>query len=332
MSDRESKFKVKFEVDRSEEQAALKASKGDYAAIEGAAKAAIKAATDGHAKAAEAAKAAGQAAKQAAREAAQAAKAAEKEGTEAAKKEAAERAKIAKEADVARRASVREAVRAARELASAQAQGARVASQAQKLANEELKRTTAFGQKAVGVLTSIGGTVTGIQGLASVIALIPEAFDRAKNQALEAGKFVEDYRKQLRELAFLKGAPGATAGVVAEDLGFRSRTLQDSGSSRAVQEEFRNMAGVAIDSDQTRRKMTEADATAAMIFAGQMQSMYGGDAGAYGKLAGMVPSLEKSDRVSGDQVKQRLAQLMKISEKGGASPAQFAEQLAPRRR
>jgi len=115
---------------------------------------------------------------------------------------------------------------------------------------------------------------------------------------------------------------------------FRKKTLQDASSARAVQEAFLNKSGVSTDTVDdkgkvvTRRKMSRDDAEQAKVFAGQMHSRIGGDAGAFGNLAGMIPSMERADRVSGDDVKRRMMQMYRLGEKGGASPAQFAEQIS----
>ena len=180
----------------------------------------------------------------------------------------------------------------------------------------------------LGVLTNIAGATLGVSSLSTAIGYVVDAFNAAKQAAMDAGKFVEDYRQNLKELAFLKGQPGATAPIVQGDLDFRSKTLQDQNSSRATQEAFLNTAAISIDSGATRAKMSKQEAEGAMVFAGRMQSMAGGSGDAWGKLAGIIPSTESKERVSAEDVKRRLFQMTQIGSIGAASPAQFAEQMA----
>ena len=235
-----------------------------------------------------------------------------------------ERAK-AKEREAEVRAAAAEEMRTDKLLADARK---RFDKEAQESVDARIKTTEAAGGKLAGVFGMIGNAAYGLNGLSSVIGMIADSFERAKNQAVEAGKFAEDYRKALKEIAFLKGEPGATAPVVLGDLAFRQQTLQDQAGARSLQEEFRNTAGISIDTKDTRAKMTEEEAVKGMTYAGQMQAMYGGDGAAYGTLAGVIPSTEKADRVTGDDVKKRMYQLTKLGEKGRSSPAMFANQMA----
>jgi len=204
----------------------------------------------------------------------------------------------------------------------------------QAAADKQMANSAAAGSKLAGVLGSIGSAAFGFSGISSVIGEIAGAFQRARQQAEEAGKFAADYRATLKEIASLKGHNAPTAEVVKQDLDFRKQTLQDAAGARGVQENFMNLSASATDTKNpkgevvTRKKISKEDAEAAMLFAGQQHARVGGDPGAIGMLAGIIPSMEKTERVSADQMKTRLAQLMQIGQAGGANPAQFASQIA----
>jgi hypothetical protein len=198
---------------------------------------------------------------------------------------------------------------------------------ATKDADAQMASAAAVGGKLAGVFGMIGNAAFGLNGISSVITMIAESFERAKNQAVNAAKFADDYRKSLKEIAFLKGEAQPTAKLVLEDLAFRQKTLQTKEGARETQEQFRNVAGISIDTKDTKRRISKEDAEDAMVFAGQLGSRVGGD-GDIGKLAGIIPMTEGKDRVSGDDVKRRLYQLSLLGQAGGASPGQFASQMA----
>lgn len=178
-------------------------------------------------------------------------------------------------------------------------------------------------------LGGIGLTSLGLNSISSVLGLIGDSFERARAQAEGAGKFASDYRETLKEIAFLKGASAPTAEIMRADIDYRKQTLQSAGDARAVQEAFLNKAGIVTDTDLTTRKISKKTRDEAMVFAGQMASRLGGDAGSFGELYGMVPSMETGkDRLTADEINRRAIQLVNIGQAGGAGASQFASAIA----
>lgn len=282
------------------------------------------------------------------RDAAESARKAAREAADAARKAAREQRAQERADRAAQRAEIRAArdaeIQSRREIASAERQAAkeardaRRAARAQEIADNKKRReeqrelaesmgaTEKAGAQFAGILGQIGNAAFGINGIASVISAIADSFERARSQAEEAGKMASEYRDALKEIAALKGQNAPDAGTIKGQLEFRTKTLQSAQDARAVQEAFLNVSGVSTDTADTKRRMTKETAEKAMVFAGQMHARLGGDAGAFGALAGMIPTME-GGRVEASDIARRMVQMQQIGEKGAASPADFAKAM-----
>lgn len=248
---------------------------------------------------------------------------------DAAKKEAEDRKRVMKVVADAEKEQARARVAAAKEVEVA----AKVAAKAQADAAKEATKAQDAAAAKVGdfakSLLSLGAGAVGLSGLASIVGMVADSFERARKQAEDAGKFASGYRETLKEIAFLKGQSAPTSEIVRADIDFRKQTLQNAGDAKAVQESFLNKAGVSTDTALTQRKISVEEREKAMVFAGQLHARVGGDPGSFGDLYGMIPSMEVGkERLTADDINRRAIQMINIGQGGGAGAGQFASAIS----
>lgn len=300
----------------------------------------------------EAAKQAAQAAKQAAREAAEAAKQAAKQEAEAAKQAAAEAARARVESE--KRAAVethrlrldgqrrfvdmtrdeqREYVRA--ELAKISA-ARKTAGDTKSLLNEEHRLKTwmwrderdALGEREKqyssvadaikGGVVQVGSFVAGMAGFSSLTSIVDqfaENWRRLKQNVVDATGVLQDYRRDLLELATLKDRAGRTGEEMADNLRFRALTGQTAAQATQFQMEAIGAGEAAVDTADSKRKISKSEFDAAMIDFAKMQVVHGGSASAYGGTLGLLANLG-DERKTAEGLSTEMGALYKIAQPG----------------
>ncbi len=176
-------------------------------------------------------------------------------------------------------------------------------------------------QAALQALGNLTGGFTAFGAAAMVVSSIAEGFQNLSQQVIASVGFVEKYREAITELAALKGETGTQE--LASQLAFRQRTLQTQQEAIATQQAGYGAGEAFVDTADQQKLISREGFESLLTYAGKMQTVKGGDAGAYGQLAGMLPQL-MGRRITGEEGMQKMAQLFAISQPGGAD---FAPQM-----
>lgn len=191
--------------------------------------------------------------------------------------------------------------------------------QAMRSAEIEQKGLGKTGSAIDGATLKMGAYIAGFAALStatSALSGLVAYFDQLRVQANSAAFELTGYREQLQELAALKGHMGDTGPELASQLKFRAQTLQSREAAMAMQAAGLGIGEVAIDRGLRKGKISQKDFEQLMIAAGKMQTMEGGSAEAYGKLAGLIPLLSKT-RITAAQGEAKINKLFQLQQPGG---------------
>jgi hypothetical protein len=268
------------------ERAARARSSAEQKRLRDEANAAKKAAKEASDAQKAAAKEAADAAKKASKEAADTAKDAAKEGTEARKRAAqeaarAERAEIRKTAEISKLED-RLILRDYQMRVRAQAREAKKASE------ESVKAWQAQQDSIVGATKSVGLFAAGMLGLnsvSSILHMIVEQFNAVRVAGLKASADILDEALELRQLGALQGEMGQPSQQLLQQLAFRTKTLQTVGDAREMTVEAMASGFGAIKAGL----VSDNEFQKHLVTAGQLQKMTGAEAGAVGKMSGILP-------------------------------------------
>ncbi len=161
--------------------------------------------------------------------------------------------------------------------------------------------------------------------LGAVVLGISESFASVNARIRESTGLVTDYQESLLELASLKGKTGATAEVMAEDIGFRAKTLQRADQSKDFQLAAFGSGESSIDNDERQALISKGEWKTAMELAGGFQAAEGGSAKTHGDLLGVLPQLI-GQRTTGKEVFQKEQQLVNIFRPGRGEFSSLANQ------
>lgn len=305
---------IKINLDKSQAVAEVKAfASAQKQAIKDVQAAEIKAAKDGLDDFYQRMTAEKKAAQEAAKEVTAAARVKAKAEKDAAKEAAdALRMKVKAEKDAAT-AATKEATAAARAKAKIEKDAVKEHAAAIKAKSDAEEKAS---EKSISLAKAVGGfalSMLGIDSAKAVISAIADSFDMARESAYSASKMVTDYRESLLELAALKGKVGQTTEVTKEEIAFITQTHQKPEDARKYQ-----LAVLGAMEAAVGNQITEDEAKKATVLGGKFQAVEGGEAGAHGRLVGMLPLLSDK-KITGEQVFQKTQQLYNIQK-----PGQFA--------
>lgn len=171
--------------------------------------------------------------------------------------------------------------------------------------------------KAVGSVGAAMGPVIGqmltIGALTSVVGAIAQMWSDMRESTSEAAKNIGDVRDRLNELAALKGRLGDTTTELADQLRFRSKTLQTEDSAIAYQKAAINYGSANIKSGM----INEDEFRKAMEIGGKFQAAEGGAAGTHGELTGIMPALLKKKNATAEDIGGGVEKLFNIMQLGG---------------
>jgi hypothetical protein len=180
------------------------------------------------------------------------------------------------------------------------------------------------------VLTGVAGQFALLNVGQQIIGEIEKSFQRAADNANEASKFVQEYRKDLLELAALKGRMGDTTTETAENLAFRSQTLQSKEQAKQLQQGMLNVGQSEITTATNKGKISQGESNKVAVWVGKMQAAESGDARAYGELAGALPSVmpvKPGEQLGAEAVQKQFAQIYKLIQFGSSDWDQGIKQL-----
>lgn len=215
-------------------------------------------------------------------------------------------------------------------VALAQATARRRAAASDEAGDAEVRASEKARDSFAGLATvarSFAGQMIGLDSVKSVLHAITTEFDKARESAYQASKFVGDYREALLELAALKGQMGNTTPALRAAVAFRAATLQSAPDARNFQSAALGVGQAAI----TAGTISDAEFREAMRLGGQFQATEGGDARAHGQLVGLTPTLI-GHATNAQEVFQRIQQYYKIFQPGGPEFSNLVQQfngLAP---
>lgn len=200
---------------------------------------------------------------------------------------------------------------------------------AEKSAQREAAAIERANQKAgafATTLQNVAGTFLGFVGFQAILNEIGGSFERAQNAAVNAAKFVGEYREALLELAALKGRLGETGPELQENLQFRAQTLQTREAATAFQLTALGAGEAGIDKGGVEKSISEDEFKKLMVLVGSMQAAEGGAAETYGALAGQVPML-MGRHTTGEESFRKIGQFYNILKPGGSTFSGGVEQF-----
>lgn len=182
--------------------------------------------------------------------------------------------------------------------------------------------TTFAAGKFSDMLSSVAGQFTLLSVGNQVLSELKASWDLQNSSAAAAGRFIADYRKDLLEIAALKGRLGNTTAETRDQLTFRAQTLQSADQARAFQEAMIGSGAAAVG-----RQITQTEFDKLMVESGKFQAAEGGSATAQGQLAGMLPLLMGRKNVTASEAMQKQQQIYDIIQLGGSTYSSGVQQL-----
>jgi hypothetical protein len=183
-----------------------------------------------------------------------------------------------------------------------------------------------LGQKALDSAVSIGKMGAAMMGLSSAQGIVQMFADRMQQIREYTNKTADDMqrmRDSMRELQALRGELGVTGHGVSHVYSVASKTLQNAADVQAMES-----AGLGVGELAIGKTISKADFDKAMIAAGKMQTLEGGNADAYGQLMGQI-ALQAKGQLSPAEAEGRLNKLFQIQQPGGfKNMSQAASQYA----
>jgi len=177
-----------------------------------------------------------------------------------------------------------------------------------------------------GFMASLSPLAGPVAALAAAGYAIVESFTAVNTKIMESSQLVTQYQENLLELAALKGTPGKTAQVMADDLGFRLKTLQTPEQSKGFQLAAFGSGESSIDNDQRKALISQDEWAEALKLAGGYQAAEGGSEKTHGDLIGVIPQMI-GRRTTGQEVFQKEQQLVNIFRPGRGEFSVLADQF-----
>jgi hypothetical protein len=171
-------------------------------------------------------------------------------------------------------------------------------------------------------LESLKGYAIGLAGVAAAsegLKILVDQWNAIRRDSLEAAINVSGYRDRLKELAALKEGTGRTQGTLMEQAQFRAATLMSGPDAARLSQEAFAAAELTVDDPRKGIKgtMTREDFQKITETAGKMQTLFGGDPAAYGKLAGTIPLTTGGKRIGAEEGQVRMEKLFELQKLGG---------------
>jgi hypothetical protein len=181
------------------------------------------------------------------------------------------------------------------------------------LEDQHMRGAEAAAAQTAGVV-KMGLALVGLNSGAMIIGALAEHFDKIRQDAFRAAESVMQMRGAVRELQALRDEFGKTGPGVAHIMKGAAETLQ-------TPEEFKQMelAGLGVGElaigKGKGKTMDRAGFEEFMKSAGKKQAMEGGDAGAWGEMAGLI-ALQSKERMTPEEAEAKLERLFQIQKPG----------------
>ncbi len=182
---------------------------------------------------------------------------------------------------------------------------------AQQVQHAKLNSTITGGIKSV---VGFGAAMVGLQGAQGVVAVFTDHFDRIRQYAAKAADEIQNMRESVRELQALRGELGVTGPGVAHLVAMSAQTLQRPEEVKAMEEAGLGLGELAVGEGKGKT-MTRAEFDQFMVSAGKMQAMEGGNAGAWGEMAGLI-TLQSKGKLAPDEAEGKLNRMFEIQRPG----------------
>lgn len=185
------------------------------------------------------------------------------------------------------------------------------------------KENDAWGQlkntidPVVGAIAKVGGAMVGLGSVSAVVGAIQANFERIRDDALRSTDALQGFRERMLELQALRGNIGDTSGGINRAIQFRASTLQDEGSANALQ-----LAFLGVGESSIGKVIDASEMDKLGIKVGRMQAAEKGDATAYGRLGGMMPTIMRARgelTTTANSAFNEMSALYEIAKPGGFS-------------
>jgi hypothetical protein len=157
-------------------------------------------------------------------------------------------------------------------------------------------------------IKGIGGSFVALAGAAGTFA---GHFDKIRTDAFHAAEDVMRMRSAVRELQALRDQMGQTGPGVAHVMEGASQTLLRPEEFQQLESAGLGVGELAIKDDKDRAQFDKA-----MVAAGRMAAMEGGDPGAYGQMMGQI-ALQAKGPLDAETMEAQANRLYEIQKPGG---------------
>lgn len=137
---------------------------------------------------------------------------------------------------------------------------------------------------ATSAVTSFAGQMVGLSGVSAVAGEIVAGFQRVRDSIFNSTELMQEFRETLLELAALKDRLGDTTTESIDVLRMQAQTGQKRQDVVDLQANMLGIGEAAVRGGKT----TMEDVRKAVTLIGRVQAVQGADAGAYGRLGGLL--------------------------------------------
>lgn len=186
---------------------------------------------------------------------------------------------------------------------------------------------TRFASMATSAVTSFAGQMIGLSSASAVFTEIEAGFQRVRDNVFRSTELLHEFQETLLELATLKDRMGDTAGESVDALKFQAATGQTRADAVGLQTGILGVAEAAVRGG----KIDQAGVGQIGVGVGRLQAVMGGDAGAFGYLAGQIINQTPAGpdgKVDPQKVVQEFAAMQKLAQPGGPGFSSLARQYA----
>ncbi|WP_165251177.1 hypothetical protein [Paludisphaera soli] len=188
------------------------------------------------------------------------------------------------------------------------------------------ERGAAF-SKLTSAVTSFAGQMVGLTSAAAVLGEIDAGFTRIRENVFRSTDLMQEFRQTLLELAALKDRIGDTSAEAVDTLRFQAQTGQTRADAVGLQEGILGVGEAAVRGG----KIDQAGVRGVGVGVGRIQAAIGGDAGAFGYLAGQLLNQMPAGpggTLDPNAVVDEFAAMQKLAQPGGPGFASLARQYA----
>lgn len=184
-----------------------------------------------------------------------------------------------------------------------------------------------FASRASSAVTSFAGQMIGLSSASAVFDEITAGFQRVRDNVYKSTNLLHDFQETLLELATLKDRLGDTSGEAVDLLRFQAATGQTRADAVGLQTGILGIAEASVRGG----RIDQAGVRGVGMGVGRLQAVMGGDANAFGYLAGQIINQMPAGpdgRVDPKAAIQEFAAMEALARPGGPGFSSLARQYS----